>query len=235
MIALLRPGSADVKTPQVDSTASLSSEDPMKPDFFRLFFGVALLTLACVCLAAGQTVTGSVIGEVTDSTGAVVTSGSVIARNLDTGVDTQTSTNAQGLFRIDFLPIGHYQVTVQASGFEKWATPPFSLEVLQTADFKVRLTVGSANTQVTVSAATPILNTDTPTLGSTFTANTIQNFPLNGQDFSALTLYMPGSVDTAGTSGTTIFERSTYYTDTPNFNGNRAQANLLVGPQGRTG
>lgn len=225
MIALLRPGSADVKTPQVDSTASLSSEDPMKPDFFRLFFGVALLTLACVCVAAGQTVTGSVIGEVTDSTGAVVTSGSVIARNLDTGVDTQTSTNAQGLFRIDFLPIGHYQVTVQASGFEKWATPPFSLEVLQTADFKVRLTVGSANTQVTVSAATPILNTDTPTLGSTFTANTIQNFPLNGQDFSALTLYMPGSVDTAGTSGTTIFERSTYYTDTPNFNGNRAQAN----------
>jgi hypothetical protein len=78
---------------------------------------------------------------------------------------------------------------------------------------------------VSVSAAAPILDTDDPTISSTFTANTISNFPLNGQDFSALTLYLPGSVDTAGTSGTTSFERSTFYTDTPNINGNRAQSN----------
>jgi hypothetical protein len=60
---------------------------------------------------------------------------------------------------------------------------------------------------------------------STFTANTIANLPLNGLDFSALTLYVPGAVFTAGTSGPTSFERSTYYTDLPNLNGNRAQAN----------
>src|SRR6202012_44639 len=58
-----------------------------------------------------------------------------------------------------------------------------------------------------------------------FTANTIQNFPLNGLDFSALTLYIPGAVSTAGTSGTTVIERSTYYTDSVNLNGNRAQSN----------
>ena len=67
---------------------------------------------------------------------------------------------------------------------------------------------------VNVSEAAPILNTDDPTLSSTFTANTIQNFPLNGLDFSALTLYaltlyVPGSVSTVGTSGTTSIERST--------------------------
>ena len=48
---------------------------------------------------------------------------------------------------------------------------------------------------------------------------------MNGLDFSALTLYLPGAVNTAGTSGTTSIERSTYFTDTPNMNGNRAQAN----------
>ena len=89
----------------------------------------------------------------------------------------------------------------------------------------MKLRVGSTATTVDVSAATPILNTNDAVVASTFTANTIQNFPLNGLDFSALTLYVPGAVDTAGTSGTQSIERSNYYVDTPNINGNRAQAN----------
>ena len=172
-----------------------------------------------------QTVTGAVTGEVTDPSGASVAGASVVARNLDTGVDTPTTTNSTGLYRIEFLPIGHYQVTVKANGFTTATIPPFTLEVLQTPTFNVKLTVGNASTTVNVSAAAPILNTDNATLDSTFTSNTIQNFPLNGLDFSALTLYVPGAVDTGGTSGTTSFERSTYNTDTPSMNGNRAQAN----------
>jgi len=97
--------------------------------------------------------------------------------------------------------------------------------VLQTANFNIKLSVGSSKETVSVSAAAPILNTTDPTISSTFTANTIENFPLNGLDFSAVTLYVPGAVSTYGTSGTTSFERSTYNSDTPNFNGNRAQAN----------
>src|SRR5437868_15370661 len=102
---------------------------------------------------------------------------------------------------------------------------PFSLEVSQKAKFNVALKVGSAESTVNVSSAAPILETEDPTVNSTFTANTISNLPLNGLDFSALTLYVPGAVDTAGTSGPTSFERSTYFTDLPNINGNRAQAN----------
>ena len=197
----------------------------MKTNLFRLFFGCALALLACVSLATGQTVTGSITGDVTDPSGAVIPGASAVAHNLDTNVDSPTTTNASGLFRIDFLPIGRYQVTVQANGFDKSTVPAFALEVLQVANFNIKLVVGSASTNVSVSAAAPILNTDSPTLASTFTANTISNFPLNGLDFSALTLYMPGAVTTYGTSGPTSFERSTYNSDTPNFNGNRAQAN----------
>ena len=197
----------------------------MKTNLLRLFFGCTLAILVCVSLARGQNVTGSITGVVTDPSGAVLTGANVVAYDLDTGVATPTTTNSDGLFRIEFLPIGHYQVTVTATGFEKGTIAPFSLEVQQTADFKVQLVVGSTTASVNVSAAAPILNTDTPTIGSIFTANTISNLPLNGLDFSAVTLYMPGAVDTAGSSGPTVFERSTYYTDTPNFNGNRAQAN----------
>jgi hypothetical protein len=181
--------------------------------------------VACISIAFGQTVTGSIAGDVTDPSDAVVAGAHVVARNLDTGVDTPTTTNSAGLYRIEFLPIGHYQVSVEASGFNTETLPPFVLEVLQTATFNVKMAVGSSSTTVNVSAASPILDTSDLTIGSTFTANTIQNFPLNGLDFSAVTLYVPGAVTTYGTSGLTSFERSTYNSDTPNFNGNRAQAN----------
>ena len=184
-----------------------------------------LLTLMFVSAAVAQTVTGTITGEVTDPSGAVVSGAQVVAHNVSTGVDSPTTTNKDGFYRIQSLPIGHYEVTVQAPGFNKETIPEFSLEVLQTANFNVKLTVGTASTTMHVSAASPILNTTNATLGATLTANTIRNFPLNGLDFSALTLYVPGAIDTAGTSGTTSFERSTYNTDTPNMNGNRAQAN----------
>jgi hypothetical protein len=197
----------------------------MKTNFLRLALGCAFTMTVCISMAFGQTVTGSITGEVTDPTGAVISGAHVAAHNLDTGVDTTTTTNSSGIYRIEFLSIGHYQVSVQATGFNTETLPPFVLEVLQTANFNVTMAVGSSSTTVNVSAAAPILNSSDPTLDSTFTANTIGNFPLNGLDFSALTLYMPGAVSTYGTSGPTSFERSTYNSDTPNFNGNRAQAN----------
>ena len=202
-----------------------SSEASMKTNFPRLVFGCTFVMLLCISIAIGQTVTGSITGEVTDPSGAVVPGAQVTAHNLDTGVDTPATTNSAGLYRIEFLPIGRYQVTVQANGFDSATLPPFVLEVLQIATFNVKLKVGGSSTTVNVSAAAPILNTNDPTLDTTFTANTIQNFPLNGLDFSALTLYAPGAVSTAGTSGTTSYERSTYFTDSVNMNGNRAQAN----------
>ncbi len=196
----------------------------MKAKFLLIFLGCTLAVLACVP-ALTQTVTGSITGIVTDPTGAVVPGARILVHNLDTGVDATTTTNAAGSYRIDFLAIGRYHATIEASGFGSATIPPFTLEVLQTANFNVKLQVGTTTTTVDVSAAAPILNTDNPTINSTFTANTIQNLPLNGLDFAALTLYVPGSVNTAGTAGMTSIERSTSYTDTPNMNGNRAQAN----------
>ncbi len=197
----------------------------MRKSLFRIVLGSAITLLALTPAAIAQVVTGSITGEVTDPSGAVVAGAHVTAHALATGIDTSTTTNAEGQYRIEFLPIGRYTVTVQATGFGTATVPEFSLEVRQTANFNIKLQVGSTNTSVNVSAAAPILQTESLSVDSTFTANTIANLPLNGLDFSALTLYVPGSVDTAGVNGPTSFERSTYYTDTPNMNGNRAQAN----------
>ncbi|MGD0444097.1 MAG: TonB-dependent receptor [Edaphobacter sp.] len=186
---------------------------------------IAIATLLCAPALHAQTVTGAVTGIITDPSGAVVPAAKVVAHNMDTGVDSTATTNSAGSYSIKFLPIGRYQVSVQATGFGKETIPPFALEILQTATFNVQMKVGNAEQTVNVSEAAPILNTNDATLSETITANTIQNFPLNGLDFSALTLYVPGAVSTVGTSGTTSIERSTQYTDSIQLNGNRAQAN----------
>jgi hypothetical protein len=175
---------------------------------------------------AAQTVTGSVTGTVTDPSGAVIPNAQVTVHNIATGVDSSATANGSGVYDIRFLPIGQYEVTVSASGFASQKFPAFALEVNQIAKVDAHLQPGTSTTTVNVEGnIPPILNSSDPTLSGTFTANTIRNIPLNGLDFSALTLYVPGAVSTAGTSGTNSIERSTYFTDSINLNGNRAQAN----------
>jgi Carboxypeptidase regulatory-like domain len=192
-------------------------------------FKLLVAFIAAVSLFAvqglAQSITATITGTITDTSGAVIPGAKVVAHNMDTGVNSSTTSDSAGVYRIAYLPIGEYQVTVTAPGFGQKTIPAFHLEALQTVSFNVALAPGSVSTTVNVSAAAPILNTTDATLGSTITANTIRNFPLNGLDFSALTLYVPGSVSTAGTGGTTSIERSTYFTDTVNIDGNRAQAN----------
>ena len=199
----------------------------MRKDSLRLWFGASASAaiVAGMVPAFAQNVQGGVTGNVTDPSGAVIRGAQVVAHNLDTGVDSTAVTDAAGLYRINYLPIGRYTLTVHANGFGDSNVPAFQLEALQVPTFNLKLTPGGASETVTVSAAAPILDTSDATLSGTFTANTIENFPLNGLDFSALTLYVPGSVSTVGTSGTTSIERSTNSNDTVNLNGNRAQAN----------
>lgn len=194
----------------------------------RLFLPALATLLAALLLAPpiqAQTARASITGQVTDPSGAVIPNARVVAHNVETGVASPTTTNGDGLYRIVALPIGRYTLTITAQGFNEATVPEFSLEGLQVPTFNIKMTVGTTAATVKVSAAAPLLNTNNATLGGTITANTIRNFPLNGLDFSALTLYVPGSIDTDGTSGTQNFGRSTYFVDTPNMNGNRAQSN----------
>ena len=181
----------------------------MTNKWLKSICSLAAAVLIALPAAPAQTVTGNITGTVTDSSGAVVSNAHVVAHNVGTGVDSPATTNDTGFYRIQFLPAGQYQVTVSAPGFNTETVPAFALEVLQAPTINVKLQVGSSSTTVDVSGSSPILNTSDPTLSATFTANTITNFPLNGLDFSAVTLYVPGAVSTAGTGGTTSIERST--------------------------
>lgn len=200
----------------------------MQAKAFRRVAVCALTILLGVSCALAQTVTGSITGEVTDQSGAVVSGARVIATNAATGVKTAAQTNSAGVYTIRFLPIGTYTVNVDAKGFASAQVPAFSLEIDQTATVNVTVQVGTSATTVQVTEAIhPILDTTDATLGNTLSTNEIQNIPLNGRNFSSLTLFQPGAVDTDpnGLTGNNAIERNTYNNGVVTINGNREQAN----------
>ncbi|HTJ29619.1 MAG TPA: carboxypeptidase-like regulatory domain-containing protein, partial [Acidobacteriaceae bacterium] len=204
----------------------------------RLCWSIVSALVFCLAAvsASAQTVTGSVRGTITDPSGAIISGATVTATNTATGVNTTATTNGAGEYSIRFLQIGQYKLSVDANGFSKAVYGPFALEIDQDAKVDIKLKVGSNSVSVEVSDQfQPILDTENATLGETFTENTIHNVPLNGLDFSQLTVYTPGAVATGfnsyGSMNST--ERGTNAGNEVSVNGNRQQSNnyLLDGQE----
>lgn len=196
----------------------------------KLVLSIFLLTCFFLSPRAsfGQAATGNITGTVTDATGAIVPGAQVVAKNVDTAVESKASTNNSGAYTIRFLPIGNYQVTVTAKGFASQQFPPFALEVNQTAKVDSQLKVGrSSSTTVVTGANSQILNTSDAALGIVMTNKQIETIPLNGRNFSSITLFQPGAVNTdpQGMTGNNAIERNTYNNGIASINGNRNQAN----------
>src|ERR1700685_3605282 len=83
--------------------------------------GLALLLL-CALPSGAQTFRGTILGTVTDSSGAAVAGATVTVKNIDTGLIRTTETTADGTFSVPELPIGNYSVTVEKSGFQRVLT-----------------------------------------------------------------------------------------------------------------
>src|ERR1700758_484645 len=195
---------------------------------FSYIVGICLVSIAlCLSSALGQTVTGSITGVVTDPSGAVVPGAKVVAENVATGVKTTAQTNSNGVYTLRFLPIGTYTVTIEAKGFALQKMEAFPLEIDQTAKVDAKLKISESTTVSVTEQVHPILNTTDASLGNTLTTNEIASIPLNGRNFSSLTLFQPGSVDTdpTGLTGNNAIERNTYNNGLVSVNGNREQGN----------
>ncbi len=199
---------------------------------YRKLIGVTSVALSLAAVGAAQTITGAVSGTVTDASGAVVSGAAVTVTNTATGVVTNVTTNSAGVYSARFLQIGTYTTSITAPGFQTLTTKPFTLEVGQTAKVDGHLLIG-AETQVSVeSSLAPILNTEDSTIGTTLTANTIENIPLNGRNWSSLTLFLPGAVSSnpstfGGSGNQNAIERNQNGggASQASINGNRAEGN----------
>src|SRR5258708_4060631 len=177
----------------------------MRKNAFGYLVGSWLTALLCLSSALGQTVTGAITGQVKE----------------------RAQSDGCGVCTIRFLPIGTYSVTVEAGGFTSDQVAPFTLEINRTVKIDVALQIGTSSTIVVEEDAHPILDTTDSTLGNTISSNEIENIPLNGRNFSSLTLFQPGAIDTdpTGMTGNNPIERNTFNNGQVSVNGNRAQEN----------
>ena len=165
-------------------------------------FLLCLLVISSATLLYGQAgATGTIIGTVTDNSGAVVAKVSVDVTNIDTAVTKHTETTSTGDYSVPYLQPGTYRVTVEARGFQKSVVDGVVLVVAQEARANVTLKPGATSETVEVQANAVALETDSATVSQTVTQQQVNELPLNGRNFLSLLFIGAGAVETNGEMG----------------------------------
>ena len=144
--------------------------------------------------APAQQITGTIRGTIVDPNGAVVTAATVTGRQVETGLLRITTSNSQGNYVLLELPIGHYEIQVQAPNFEKYSQKGISVNVNQAATVNAQLRVGANTEQVEVKADAVLVQDTVSSLGEAVSQRQILDLPLDGRNFSQLGTLQPGVV-----------------------------------------
>lgn len=160
--------------------------------------------LVCVCVLAAfalaaapvvaQTYRGTILGTVTDSSGAVIAGAKVRVTNDDTGLARETTSSADGTYSVPELPIGPYTVTVENAGFQTSVTKGVRVDVAVERRVDVTMQAGDVSQRVEVLGDTITqVETTSNVLGGAFQAQEILDLPINGRDFQKLLFLTPGA------------------------------------------
>ncbi|MGH9720757.1 MAG: carboxypeptidase regulatory-like domain-containing protein, partial [Bryobacteraceae bacterium] len=154
----------------------------------RRWLAVLLFTLTLATSLFAQVSTGTINVEIQDGTGAVVPGATITIVRSGTGDVRQGASNERGAFRAAFAPIGEYTLTVEARGFKKKVLSGLQLRVDQDANIGVTLDPGDVVETVEVTAATPLLEASSSSVGQVIENKKIVDLPLNGRNPFALGL-----------------------------------------------
>jgi len=153
---------------------------------------LVFVLLAATSLSA-QTFRGTILGTVTDPSGAVVAGAKVTVKNVGTGLERTTDTSADGSYALPELPIGTYTVTITLTGFQTAVTTGVAVDVATERRVDAALKTGQVSTRVEVSAdQLPLVETTSNTLGGVLTQNDVKDLPINGRDYTKLIFLNPG-------------------------------------------
>ncbi len=166
-----------------------------------LLRGAAVLVLMLLAIgvagkAGAQVLYGSITGNVTDQSGAALSGAQVTAVEAQTGVTSNQTTDAAGIYRFPALLPGTYKVTITANGFTRQETAGVELRVNDTKSVDAQLKVGNVATEVTVTTAPPILQTDTADVRRDITSHELASMPIMGSqggNFQTVLRTIPGS------------------------------------------
>jgi len=195
-----------------------------------------LRTLAIALLCAGvtavpthaQNITGSIVGTVNDSSGAILPNATVTITNIASGLKRTVPTDDAGNYQVLSLPRGEYSVDIDAKGFKHFTRTPIDVVVDQVARVDVSMTIRGSSETVTVTGAPPIMQTDSASLGQAIEGTAVRDLPLNGRNVLALVALVPGVVPQGASntnlSGQNVFAAGNYQIG----GGNSNQGSVLV-------
>ena len=193
-----------------------------------MFKKLCLLSFATYCLGVrlpAQTTNGLITGTITDSSEAVILQAQVAATNKDTGASRTAKSDNSGLYIVQQLPPGIYDVSITKAGFATQTRPNVQLQVNQSVTLNFQLTLSSVTETVEVTAAPPPLNTTSATLGHVVSHDATVNLPLNGREFTQLALLAPGAapIQDAQQTGFAVVQGQGGIS--PSVNGQRGEQN----------
>lgn len=148
-----------------------------------------------------QTFFGTVVGTVTDASGGSMADAKATLINLGTGDRRTMQTDASGNYQFVNIPPGQYKLELEKSGFRRYVRDPITVEVQNTVRLDFAMQVGDVTQTVEVSAAAPLLQTESASLGQVVEARKVLEMPLNGRNVFSLVALVPGVVP-GGQSGT---------------------------------
>jgi hypothetical protein len=182
-----------------------------------MFLRIVSVAIICLFLSvfsiSAQVESGRIVGTITDPNQGAVPQASVTITNQATNQSKTLTTNDQGTFTLTPVEPGLYTVKVQATGFQSAVVQNVQVQVNQSARADVQLQVGSTSTTVEVTAAAPILNSESASLGTVVTNTEIVNLPLNGRSFYDLAKLTPGAATLPG-GGNLLRVRANYISGT---------------------
>ncbi|PYV90968.1 MAG: hypothetical protein DMG05_08510 [Acidobacteria bacterium] len=139
---------------------------------------------------------GTILGTVTDSSGAVIPDAQVQITNTATNVSTQVVTNPAGNYRVPYLTPGHYAVTVERAGFKKYVRSGLELRVAATLEVNPSLELGEATQQIEVTEETPLLSVADGSRGAVIDRAQLQELPIRDGSAAELIVLTPGISNT---------------------------------------
>ena len=164
----------------------------MRFDMRSPFLSASALWLLATNIGFAQTDVATVLGTITDASGAVVPQAKLLLENMRTGVSASALSDGNGLYHFLDVRIGEYRVSAGAAGFKTVTTEPFTLTVAARQRVDISLQLGESSTTVTVNDAAAIIETDSSNRGHVVQHETIVDLPLNGRNYADLALLAPG-------------------------------------------
>jgi outer membrane receptor protein involved in Fe transport len=164
----------------------------------RICKSALLLSLAAIVLffasaANAQTFRGTILGTVTDSTGAAIPGAAVAVKNVNTGLSRTVSTSEDGIYSVPELPIGTYTVTVEKAGFKQGVVTGLKVEVSSEVRADVALQTGEVSQRIEVTGdELPQVESTSNVLGGIVESKVVTNLPVNGRDYQKLIYLVPG-------------------------------------------